>query len=306
MALKLNINLDKIKTDILKSQTKSKTFEKDTRFWTPTLDTEKNATVIMRFLPDPDMELWSKYYSHSFDYNVDGNKKWWIRNCLNTFGYDQNCPICKKNMEYWNSAFQSDKDIAGKRKRKETYVANVLIITNKNNPEDEGKVFLFKFGKKIFEKLKRHIVPTAQDLEDPDFVEFNPFHPLEGANFTLKVKPQGDYPNYDDSKCSIPKPLFAGDEKKITKVLGECISLAEFTDLKNYPTNEEVIQKLGNILGLGTPTVAADVEEDCPFVPDDIAEQKSTPVVDVSSDDAGDTAAEDDTDADLAFFRSLK
>jgi hypothetical protein len=308
MALKLKMDLNKIKEDIIKSETKTKSFEKDTRFWTPTVDKDKNATVLMRFLPDQNGELWSKYYSHAFNFMVDGQKKWWIRNCINTFGYDKDCPICKKNMELWNSSFESDKAIASTRKRKESYVSNVLIIQNKNKPEEEGKVFFYKFGKKIFEKIKSRIVPADKDKEDPDFLEFNPYHPLEGATFKLKCKQQGDYPNYDDSEFSICKPLFDGNEKKIQAVLDSCYDLAEFTDIKNYPTNEELVQKLGTILGISKPKIK-DVKEIVEEEIDDVNDVPFDMDKTVTKDVAEETESsdeEEETDGDLLFFKSLK
>ena len=144
---------------------------------------------------------------------VDGVKKYWIRNCINTFGYEKDCPVCKKNMEYWNSAFESDKKLASQRKRKLNFVSNILVIKNPANPDDEGKVFLYQYGQKIYDKMKQLMFPSDEDMLDPDFKSFIPFDLEEGADFLLKVKKQGDFPNYDDSKFSGQKPL--GDEKKI-------------------------------------------------------------------------------------------
>jgi hypothetical protein len=248
MAYKFSVNIDKLREDINAANSKKK-YEADPRFWKPTQDSAGNGYAVVRFLPDPTGECWSKIYTHNFSWMDGSNKKYWIRNCINTFGFDQECPVCKKNGEFWNSAFEVDKALYGQRKRKLIFISNVLIVQDKAVPENEGKVFLYQYGVKIFDKLKRKIVPTEEDLADEDFKEFNPFHPIEGANFKIKIKKQGDYPNYDDSCFSDPKPLFVGDEKKINAAVEACYGLAEFLAPEKFPTNEETVRTLGPILG---------------------------------------------------------
>lgn len=141
MAGKWNFDWAGVKDKIQKENAK-KGYEKDTRFWEPTKDSDGNGFATIRFLPDQEGNPYVKYYTHSFNFLKNGEKKWWIKNCINTFGYDEECPICKKNQQLYNSAFDSDKQIAGSRKRKLVYVANVLVVKDSGNPENDGKVFL--------------------------------------------------------------------------------------------------------------------------------------------------------------------
>lgn len=297
---KFQFDWDGLKEKIEKDDQKKKSFEKDTRFWNP--DKKAAGTYIIRFLPDMDGNPFVKITSHSFSYMVDGAKKWWIRNCINTFGYDRECPICKKNMEYYNSAFSSDKEIAKARKRKTEYISNILVIKDPKNPDNDGKVMLYKYGQKIYDKIKAHMFPSEQDLEDPDFKTFVPFDLYEGADFKLKVAIQGEFPNYADSSFSSQKPL--GDDKKIEKIMKETNLLSEFIAEDQFPTNKEVIEKLGDLLGLSeqkSNTVEKKQEDDIQDLDniDDIVNSDDSIPFDVE------TSTSDDIDDDAAFFDSL-
>lgn len=279
---KYKFDWDGLKDNIKKEETqKKKTFEKDTRFWRHTADENGKAAAIIRFLPDKEGNPFAKFYSHSFEYMVDGQKKYWIRNCINTFGYDKECPICKKNMEYWNSAFEQDKKLASQRKRKLNYISNILVVKNPANPEDEGKVFLYQYGQKIFDKMKQLMFPTEEDLLDDDFKSFVPFDLEEGAEFLLKVKKQGDFPNYDDSKFSGQKPL--GNAKEIDRIMDMTYGLDEFMAADKFPTNEDTIKALGVVLGIEVPKIKKEQIED---EPDDLdMEETTVPSVDNMFDD---------------------
>jgi hypothetical protein len=307
---KFKFDWDALKENIVKEDTKKK-FEKDTRFWTPTKDAAGLANAIFRFVPDTEGQPFVKLYSHSFDYMVEGQKKYWIKNCVNTFGYDRECPICAKNMEYWNSSYDSDKAIASKRKRKLQFISNIYIVKNPACPEDEGKVFLFKYGQKIYDKIKALMFPSEADLADEDFKSFVPFDLYEGADFKLKVEKQGDFPNYDKSAFSVQKPLAGGDDKKIEKIMGMTYVLSEFVQDNQFPTNAETIKVLGKLLGLDEVTEPVKEKEAKKEAKKEKAPKEEPEEISDSTDlteDDTDVTSDDEssTDDDMEFFNSLK
>lgn len=248
-----NFDWDKISTDIKKSEEK-KSFDDD-RFWKLSPDEKGEALAIIRFLPTLDGSPFVRYFSHNFSYQKDGQLKWYNDKCVNSLGFDKNCPICVKNKEYKSSAYQKDKDIASDRKCKVAYVANIYIVKNPNNPEQEGNVFLYKYGTKIHDKINQKWFPSPTDLQDPDFKQFIPFHLYEGANFKLKgmnlnikANKKGVFANYDTSEFSTQSEFLNGDDTKIEEVMNKTYSLNEFIDEKTYPTNEKVLTTLACIL----------------------------------------------------------
>ena len=344
MAGKFKFDWQGVRDTIKQDDAKKKSFEKDTRFFEPTKDAEGNAFVILRFIPDQNGTPYVKYYSHSFNYMKNGAKKWWIRNCINTFGYDRECPICAKNQELFNSAFQSDKDLAGQRKRKLNYIANVMVIQDKANPDREGKVFLFRFGQKIFDKIKKHMFPSEENRQDPEFLEFIPFDLYEGANFKLSVKKQGDFPNYDESEFfKSLSAVYNGDDDKIDKLMAMTHDLTEFVAEDKFPKNSEIITALGHELNMvaedsqqssgdqggdkekdkGKDDVPFDFEKDSSAEPaaeptpepkkeekkeEPKKEEKKAGKVSVADEPAAEPAeaAASGVDEDLEFFKNLK
>lgn len=256
----LETKLEVFKENFAKQEAANSSFKKDERMFVPKIDeTTKSATVILRFIPDPDGIPFVKYIEHSFDYFKGTEKKKYWKHCVNTFGFERGCPLCKKVSEYYKSAFPEDKKLGGERGRKVRYVSNVYVEKNTNDPTTVGKVFIYKFGKKIYEKLNKHTNPKDIDFEDPDFKTFNPHNIYGGARFVLNVKPQGDYPNYDDSKFSAPSVFLfkQGDteeqtDDKIGEVLEKTYKLSEFIDPKLFPTNEELIAEIGFLIGFGS------------------------------------------------------
>lgn len=288
----------KVKEDV-KSSEKKKGYEPDSRFWKPTVDDKGNATAVIRFLPDKEGTPFIKFYSHNFNYMVDGVKKYWIRNCINTFGYDKECPICKKNQEYWNSSFKSDKDIASQRKRKLNFIANILVVKNPNKPEEEGKVFLYQFGQKIYDKIKDKMFPSDEIKALGEYDEYVPFDLYEGANFKLVQVKQGEYPNYDKSEFGKQTPV--GSDKQINVVMEQTHPINEFIADDKFPTNKEVIEKLGAILGLTTSAPKQkDVEENL------LVEEEEIEDITSSSLDNETEAESGESDEDVDFFKSLQ
>lgn len=260
----------------------------DTRFWQPTVDKSGNGMAVIRFLPAPaadgdDALPWVRVFNHGFQ----GPGGWFIDNCLTTTG--GKCPVCEHNNTLWNSGIEANKEIARKQKRKLTYMANILVVSDPSNPENEGQVKLYKFGKKIFDKISEAMNPEFAD-ETP----LNPFDMWEGANFKLKIRNVEGYRNYDKSEFADKSALYEGDDDKLEALWKKEFSLKEFTDAKNFKPYEQLKAHLDKVLGFDGGAVQirtpkAESVELSPFKDDD------TSIIDSA-------AAEDD---DLDYFKNL-
>ena len=217
-----------------------KSYEDD-RVWQPTVDKAGNGFAVIRFLPACKGEElpWVRYWNHGFK---GPTGRWYIENSLTSIG--QKDPVAELNSKLWNSGLESDKERVRDQKRRLHYVANVLIISDPSNPSNEGQVRLYKFGKKIFDKILDLMQPQFQD-EKP----VNPFDFWEGADFKLKIRNVEGYRNYDKSEFSTPAPLFGGDEGKLEATYNKLYSLKEFIDPKNYKSYDELSRKLKEVLG---------------------------------------------------------
>jgi len=222
----------------------------DDRFWKPVVDKAGNGYAVIRFLPAPANEdlPWVRYWDHGFK---GPTGLWYIENSLTSIG--QQDPVGELNTRLWNSGIESDKEIARAQKRRLHYVANIYVVSDSGNPENEGKVFLFKFGKKIFDKIMDVMQPAFQD-ETP----VNPFDFWEGADFKLKIRNVEGYRNYDKSEFSTPAPL-SEDDSKLEAIYEKQYSLQEFVDPTNYKSYAELKAKLMRVLGQevegGAPTL---------------------------------------------------
>jgi hypothetical protein len=240
----------------------------DTRFWQPEVDKAGNGMAVIRFLPAPaadgdDALPWVRVFSHGFQ----GPGGWFIDNCLTTV--NEKCPVCEHNSTLWNSGIEANKDIARKQKRKLSYVANIMVISDPSNPANEGQVKLFKFGKKIFDKITEAMNPEFAD-ETP----VNPFDMWEGANFKLKIRNVEGYRNYDKSEFASKSAIFEGDDEKLEQLWKSEFGLKEFSEKKQFKPYEQLKSRLDKVLGFeGTvapKTKAIDnldtlKEEDVPF-----------------------------------------
>lgn len=217
-----------------------KSFKDDT-LWSPTVDKAGNGFAVIRFLPAGKGEElpWVRYWNHGFK---GPTGKWYIENSLTSIG--QKDPVAELNSKLWNSGLDSDKELVRERKRRLHYVANILVHSDPSNPSNDGKVFRFKFGKKIFDKVLDLMQPQFQD-EKP----VNPFDFWEGADFKLKIRNVEGYRNYDKSEFSTPTPLFAGDEARLETIYNQLHPLAEFIDPKSYKSYDELSRKLYDVLG---------------------------------------------------------
>lgn len=217
---------------------KAFTYEKDDeRFWKPTPDSMGNSYSVIRFLPrnvDEFEEVNSflgPIYTHSFQNPI--TKKWYIENCPRTIDKNAKCPVCEYN---WNIFKNYEKEIAKTKtaltKGKAYYYANILVIKDKANPENDGKVFIYKFGKTIMSKIQECLDPKY-----PDDPAFDPFHPIEGANFILKTKKKGGYLNFDDSKFESPKAIVK-TSKEFDDIMMNAYPLKEFVDPSKFKEYE--------------------------------------------------------------------
>ena len=211
----------------------------DERFWSLTVDKSQNGYAVIRFLPAPDGEdlPFVKLYSHAFQ----GTGGWMIDSCITTL--NQKCPVCEHNSGLWNSGIDSNKEIARKQKRKLTYISNIYVVKDPANPQNEGGVFLYKFGKKIFDKLTAAMQPEFEDEESID-----PFDFWKGANFKLKAKNVAGYRNYDSSEFAVPGPLL-DDDDALEALWKKQNSLAELVAPSQFKSYEELKTRLDSVLG---------------------------------------------------------
>ena len=261
----------------------------DDRFWKPELDKTGNGYAVLRFLPavkDEDLP-WVKMWSHAFQ----GPGGWFIENSLTTM--NQKDPVSEENSRLWNSGIEADKDIARKRKRKLSYFANVLIVADPKHPENEGQVKLFKFGKKIFDKITDKMQPQFED-EKP----VNPFDFWEGADFKLKIRKVDGFWNYDKSEFDSTKEIADNDEA-IEGIWSKQYPLKPFLEAANFKSYDELKSKLDKVLtgSRNTGTV-----EDM-VTPPSISETKPETVVEaVAASSSNDSVDDDET---LSYFSKL-
>ncbi len=213
----------------------------DDRFWAPTVDKAGNGYAVIRFLPAAEGEEipWVRYWDHGFK---GPTGKWYIERSLTSIG--QNDPVSEMNTQLWNSGIESDKEVARERKRRLHHASNILVISDSANPENEGKVFLYKYGKKLFDKIMDVMQPQFED-EKP----VNPFDFWGGANFKLKIRNVEGYRNYDKSEFDAPSELFDGDDTQLEEIYKKVYKLQEFIDPENYKSYGDLKKKLYDVLG---------------------------------------------------------
>ena len=266
----------------------------DNRFWKPELDKTGNGYAIIRFLPQPDGEElpWVRLWSHAFS----GPGGWYIENSLTTI--NKSDPVSEYNTELWNSGIESDKDTARKQKRILKYYANVYIVSDSKHPENEGQVRLFKFGKKIFDKITEAMNPAFDDEE-----ALNPFDLRKGADFKLKIRKVDGFWNNDKSEFASPKALL-DDDKELENVWKTQHSLKAFVEPAEFKSYDELKEKLHRVLtgsgvgkttaevySIGSGTTTVEVDKTMP-----------TPVRTESTLGKNDAPNDDDT---LSYFAKL-
>ena len=268
----------------------------DERIWKPVVDKSGNGYAIIRFLPEPEgCELpWTRVYTHAFQ----GSGGWYIENSLTTLG--QKDPVSEHNTQLWNSGSDANKDIARKQKRRLSYYSNIYIVSDPANPENEGKVFLYKYGKKIFDKIQEAMKP-----EFADETAINPFDFWAGANFKLKIRRVEGYQNYDKSEFDKPSALF-DDDAKLEEIYNKQYDLNEFTAADKFKDYDALKKRLENVLGLNQPVKRPVLDEE---VEDEDTGRSSfvepttparTPAPAVASG-----ASDEDEDESLSYFAKL-
>ena len=292
----LKRNRDQISKLLKAAESNSGSSEKkayvDDRIWKPTVDQAGNGYSVIRFLPASEgAELpWVRFWDHGFK---GPTGLWYIENSLTSIG--QADPVGELNSRLWNSGNDADKEKARNQKRRLHYVSNIFVKSDPGNPTNEGKVFIFKFGKKIFDKIMDVMQPQFAD-EDP----INPFDFWEGADFKLKIRNVEGYRNYDKSEFAGQSAL-SEDDTKLEDVYNKMYGLKEFVDPTNYKTYDELKEKLNRVLGedtvsMGAPTMKQEIQMNEPEMPvQNVTQISETP----SSNEKED---EDDT---MSYFAKL-
>ena len=264
---------------------KTKNKYQDDRLWKPELDKTGNGYAVIRFLPASNGEEmpWQRVWSHAFQ----DKGGWYIENSLTTLNHKD--PVSEENTRLWNTGIEADKEIARKRKRKLQYYSNIFVVSDPKHPENEGKVFLFKFGKKIFDKITEAMNPAFEDEK-----AVNPFDFWEGANFKLKIRKVDGYWNYDKSEFEPVSRLKPADEE-IDKIWKSQYALKPFIDPSNFKAYEELKEKLNKTL-TGQRSTESVEDIDLPPVSNDIPTSSNNSVEKVESSNDSD---------DLSYFSKL-
>lgn len=270
----------------------------DERFWKPTVDSNKNGSAIIRFLPAPPGEdvPFVRYWNHGFE----GPGGWYIEKSLTSIG--QPDPLGEYNQKLWATGIEANKSQVRKQKRRLHYIANIQVIKDPGNPDAEGKVFLYDFGKKIFDKINDAMHPEFEDEE-----AFNPFDFWEGANFRLRIREVDGFRNYDKSEFDTPSPL-SEDDDELEKLWKSEYQLKEFIDPANYKSYTELQQRLIRVLQLDSSDsdLASGTQEHEEQQPEykPSSEPKESKSEDTSTDVPWDNDSEEDGPG-LDYFQNL-
>jgi len=284
---KLTSELNKLNSNVPQDNTN------DDRFWKPDVDKAGNGYAVLRFLPAPKGE--DVPFVRIWDHGFQGPGGWYIEKSLTTLNKPD--PVSEMNTKLWNSGIESNKDLVRKYKRRLSYFSNILVVKDPNRPENEGKVFLFKYGKKIFDKLNEAMHPQFADEK-----AINPFDFWDGANFKLKIRQVEGYRNYDKSEFDSSTPI-AQDDDAIENIWNKQHSLQDLVDPKHFKSYDELKMRLEKALGVAGDSAqrmppSIDEDEAFPTPP------KATPAPAIPAAKQ-ESAPWDDDDDDLSFFKKL-
>lgn len=294
--------------ETIENAAKDTGFEKDTRFWNMQIDKKTGASeAIIRFLPaHPDEDIpWIEIFEHAF--KNDKNDKWLIGNCPTTI--KGKCPVCEANSVLWNSGIESNQKLASKRKRKQKYISNIYVVSDPSNPDNEGKVFLYKYGKQIHDKIKNAISPEYASMK-----QLNPFDLIDGANFIIRTakkteKGKNEFITFENSSFDAPSELLDGDETKLEKIWLSEYPLQDFLKPDKFESYEKLSERLEFVLGSSGSSKSSvtdddeDIEEEKPRKSVSGPKMKSEDIDDEIPFDKGEDDIEDD---DLEFFNKMK
>lgn len=281
---KSSSNLDKLSKALESINTNTEASSDDDRYWKPEIDKSGNGYAVIRFLPEPPQDEdglpWVKMFRHGFQ----GPGGWLIDDCRTTL--NEKCPVCEYNTQLWNSGIEANKKIARDQKRKLTYVSNIYIVEDPKHPENNGKVFLFKYGKSIFDKINGAMNPEFED-EKP----MNPFDLWKGANFKVKIRKVDGYQNYDKCEFEAPAALL-DDDDELEKVWKREYSLKELIDPSKFKSYDTIKARLDKVLGNAGAAPTTTVE-DASFDEKPVKKTAPKPVSDLDEDD------------DMSYFSKL-
>ena len=275
-------DLSKLVEDAKKATGGAEREAADERFWNPTRDKAGNGYAVIRFLPGKEENgtPWVRYWDHAFK---GPTGQWYIEKSLTSLG--QNDPLSELNMKMWNSGDESQKKIVSSRKRTLRYVANVLVISDQQNPQNEGQVKLYRFGAKIFDKIK-----AAMQPQFPDEKPINPFDMWEGADFVIKISSEmvggKPLPKYDASYFKGASALLDGDEGKLEVLYDKQHALGEWVDPANYKTYDQLNTRLKMVLGESAPrTTRETISLDEASAPPSLKTAENTSLDEADDDD---------------------
>lgn len=289
-------SIDKITSELNKLNISSaQNSNVDTRFWKPEVDKGGNGYAVIRFLPAPQNE--DVPFVRVWDHGFQGpTGKWYIERSLTTLA--QKDPVSEYNNMLWNSGIAANKDLVRKYKRRLSFYSNIYVVKDPSNPQNEGQVFLYKYGKKIFDKLNDMMNPEFED-ESPR----NPFDLWEGADFKLKIRNVEGYRNYDKSEFDTPRPLL-DDDDKMEKTWKSQFSIKEFTDPSNFKSYDELKQKLYTVLALDGVQQSVETPNQEPASYNLETSAKAAPVA-AAPLSTVEAAPAQDEDESLSFFQRL-
>lgn len=292
-------SLSKLNSQLEKIQSKSYSDPNEGKMWKPTRDKAGNGFAVIRFLPAPSGE--DVPFVRLWDHGFQGpTGLWYIENSLTTL--DRDDPVSEYNSKLWNSGVEDDKAEARKMKRRLKYVSNILVISDPSNPQNEGKVFMYQYGAKIFGKLQELMNPQFEDETAAD-----PFNMWEGANFRLKIQKVAGYPNYDKSAFDTPSAI-SDDDSELERIFNEAYSLRELVDPKNFKSYDELKTKFYRVLALGesasSPSTASDVDD---LDMSNFGGNSPEPTLNVmpEAQSTAPSMSMDDDDDDLSIFKEL-
>ena len=295
----MSASLDKLRAAMetaSPAQGEKKSFNDDT-MWKPELDKSGNGYAVVRFLPTPEGEEmpWVSYWDHGFQ----GPGGWYIEKSLTTL--NKKDPVSEYNTTLWNTGIEANKESARKQKRRLHYVSNVYVVSDPKNPDNEGRVFKYRFGKKIFEQLKEAISPAFEDES-----AINPFDMTEGANFKIKIRKVDGYWNYDKSEFDSTSPL--DDEAMINSTFSQVHSLSEVISPDEFKSYDELKEKLDRVLGLSgavSGSTAESIAEDQEEVPWGNVNTESVATEPVIASAESSTEQTSDGDDAMDYFKRL-
>jgi len=293
-------SLNKLNSQLEKIQSKSYSDPNEGKMWKPTRDKAGNGFAVIRFLPAPTGEDFP--FVRIWDHGFQGpTGQWYIENSLTTL--DRDDPVSEYNSKLWNSGVEEDKAEARKMKRRLKYVSNILVVSDPSNPQNEGKVFLYQYGAKIFGKLQELLNPQFEDETAAD-----PFNMWEGANFRLKIQKVAGYPNYDKSVFDTPSAI-SDDDSELERIFNEEHSLKELVDPKNFKSYDDLKTKFYRVLALdqapSTPNTAEEVDDLDMSSFGGNTPEPTLNVMPESQSAAPSMSMNDDDDDDLSIFKEL-